>query len=229
MAVVGEQERTRTGEPLDHFNRLVGLAEGFCKFGLGRSIGPVEHGHGDAGLLAKSEVDHRSVDNLLLHQQARADFDFTADAERIDTIRPGNFFFFPIASGRPNVLPVVIFFPLVNSANRLAGVREAKQIEPAVLGQIHGREDAFGKRAALLEQMSRLVSQPDTGAGRTSGDKVEAAVVVQVCCQEADGAGLLTRREVRPVGEIVNFPVFALLLVGDALEDAIAAAERPNQ
>jgi hypothetical protein len=59
-------------------NFLVGLQ---CKLGAHGSVGPQDAGDFRASLLAKSKVELRAVNGLLLDEQAGADFDLSADAE----------------------------------------------------------------------------------------------------------------------------------------------------
>ena len=73
----------------------------------------------------------RSVDGLFLDQQARANLDFAADAERIDAL---------VANGllrmRPNHLPVIVLGTMAYGLNRPAECVETEQVESPAASQI---------------------------------------------------------------------------------------------
>ena len=88
------------------------------------------------GLLTQPKMNLRPGDRLLLHQQAGADFDFAANAERIDALVAEG-----LRGARPNHLPVIVLGPVVDGLDRLPVRGKAEQIELAVAVQVRRVED----------------------------------------------------------------------------------------
>ena len=100
FAVVGEEEWTGRLQALLGHDFLIRF---HSKLGAHRAIRPNDPHHVRLGLLAQSEMKLRPGDRLFLHQQAGADFDFAADAERIDALIAHR-----LDRVRPHHLPVIV-------------------------------------------------------------------------------------------------------------------------
>ena len=103
----------------------------------------------------------RPGDRLLLHQQAGADFDFAADAERIDALIADR-----LHRMRPHHLPVIVLRTLIDRLNRLPVGGKTEQIEMAIAAQVGGVKHQ--RRSNGLRQQREFVlgiAEPDQRAG----------------------------------------------------------------
>jgi hypothetical protein len=123
-AIPSKEERAGSFEALLGHHFLVGLNAEFRAHG---AVGPDDTDHFGAGLVAKAKMKLRAGNRLLLDQQARANLDFSADAERIDAL---------IADGlfrvRSDDLPMISLGALTPALRGLATRVEAEQVEAAI-------------------------------------------------------------------------------------------------
>src|SRR5580704_6781602 len=102
-------------------------------------------------------MELRAGDGLLLHQQARANFDFSTDAEWVDALISDR-----LHCVRPNYLPMIILGGLIHFPNGLAVSGEAEQVEMPVVAEIRDREDRCGSDwTAQRCEGSIFVTEPD--------------------------------------------------------------------
>ena len=99
----------------------------------------------------------RPGDRLLLDEQAGANFDFSADTERIDAL---------IADGllgvRAHDLPVIVFRAVIYCLHGFAARTEAEEIQASVGAQVGDIENRRGSRGVIEQRKFRSgVAEPD--------------------------------------------------------------------
>ena len=114
------------------------------------------------GLLAQAEMKLRPGDRLLLHQQAGADFDFAADAERIDALIANR-----LRRVRPHDLPVIVLRTLIDCPAPACPSADSpsRSRRPSLLsiGGVEDQRRAHGMRQQ--RESVRCVAEPDQRAG----------------------------------------------------------------
>src|SRR6201999_3981495 len=115
-----------------------------------------------AGLVAQSKMKLRPGDRLLLNEQARTNFDFSADAKWIDAL---------ISHGLLRVwahhLPVIIFGAVIHSLHGLARSVKAQQVQAPVSGEVCDVENARQPAGMFQQDKFRsAISQPNQGGSR---------------------------------------------------------------
>ena len=84
------------------------------------------------------------VDGLLLNQQARANFDFAADTERIDALVSHG-----LLGMRPDHLPVIVLGTVIYGLYRLSQRVETEQVKASAGIQIGDIENRAGSGRAV--------------------------------------------------------------------------------
>ncbi len=126
----------------------------------------------------------RPRDRLFLDQHARADFDFTADAERIDALIT-----YSLYRMRTNYLPVIILRTLTDCPHRLSVGGKTEEIEMAIVAHVRsvkhqGRSHGLGEQREFVfcipepDQSTRAGAILNQGSGRKK--QIEGPVVVQI-------------------------------------------------
>src|SRR5580693_4184490 len=129
-------------------------------------------------------MDLGSLDRLLLHEQAGADFDFAADAEGIDAL---------VADGLlgvgANNLPMIVFRAVTGGLRRLPISGKTDQIEAAVTSQVGDIEHGCRRRNAIQEDKPTVfVGKPNQRVQRVvrgvlrdwTEKQVKCAIVVEI-------------------------------------------------
>src|SRR5215469_11053819 len=119
VSVVREQERARAFQTLFRDNFLIRLQ---IKLRANGTVRPDYPGYVHIGLITETEMQEWTRDGLLLHQQAGANFNFTANAEGIDSLIAGG-----LLGVRANDHPMISLRAVADSKSRGAAVVQAEQ------------------------------------------------------------------------------------------------------
>ena len=154
-----------------------------------RSVRPHHAHHVRAGLISQSKMYLRPSDRLLLHQQARANFNFAAHAKRIDALVADC-----LLRVRPHHLPVIIFRTVIDGLQRLSIGGKTQQIEPAIAAQIrcvrnHRRSEPLSPNGCSSKTNLPFSSaKPNQCSGnfaarirrRPSQKQIQRAIVIEI-------------------------------------------------
>src|ERR1700722_12942938 len=163
-------------------------------------------------------------DGLLLHQQAGANFNLTANPKRIDAL---------VAHGLhgvgPDHLPVIILRSLVHGLHRLSVDRETEQVELAISTQIgYVKHHCWSRGMIEQNELTVVIAEPNQGVGyagigrrrRRSQKQIERSVIVEISHVQSDivreiGGGI------RDSGNLRRLPAFSIVFTGDSKNGAI--------
>ena len=123
---------------------------------MNETVGPEDAHNVHVIILSQTEVNGRAGDRLSLEQQAGADFDLTADAERVDALIA-----LRLLGASAHLFPVIVPLSSTDEAHGLPAGRKTKQVEAAVVCNIDHRVDSSQRqRGSQRLQAAHLVAKP---------------------------------------------------------------------
>ena len=211
MAVIGEEPRARALQALLGRDNLVGEQ---IELGLYVAVGPGDARHVGKEAVAQAEVEDRLGDGLFLIEQARPEFDFASDPERVDALVADG-----LGGAGPDLFPMIAFRRQAGQADGLPSLVDPHQIQvPRILNRGYGKDLRVDGGGEGMEGVL-FILKPGLPARRTGSEQVEAAVVVQVCREQAHR--FVHAGDAGPSGDLMHRPGRASLLIGQAQDDAV--------
>ena len=145
------------------------------EFPLRDAIGPNDAGHVYRAVFAQTEVNDGGVDRLFLQKRTGAHLDLAANGVRVDAVIARLW-----VGQRPERLPAVRLFALVQGPHRPPLGRQTQEIESSVAIQVASGRNPHGDRAGQGRELAVFVRQENVCLTRAGHHQIERPVVIQV-------------------------------------------------